>query len=91
MLSVLCTVSNFLLGQGMPNGSGDVPNRRAEAPSGLRDMAARARRLARNILDQQVIRHLIEFAEELEARAAALESALQPIHLQRFDPKAGEN
>ncbi len=70
--------------------SGNVPNRRTETPSGLRDMAARARRLARNILDQQVIRHLIEFAEELEARAAALEPAPQPIPLQRSDPEAGE-
>ena len=75
----------------MPSSSGDVPNRRAETPSGLREMAARARRLARNILDQQVIRHLIEFAEELEARAAAIEPSPQPIPIERSDPEGGEN
>jgi hypothetical protein len=73
----------------MPSGSRDVPNRRVETPSGLRDKAARARRLARNILDQQVIRHLIEFAEELEAKATALEPAPQPITIDRSDPEAG--
>ena len=49
-------------------------------------MAARSRRLAREILDRQTIHRLIEFAEELEARAAALELTPEPVPLQRSDP-----
>ena len=40
----------------------------------LRTVAARARRLAREILDQQTEAELTAFAEEMEARAAALEA-----------------
>jgi hypothetical protein len=75
----------------MPSGSGDVPNRRTETRSDLRDMAARARRLARNILDQQMIRQLIELAEELEARASALDLTPKPIPIERSDPEAGQD
>ena len=40
-------------------------------------MAGHARRLARSAGDQESSTRLIEFAEELEARAAALENAPQ--------------
>ena len=60
----------------MPRGS-DPATMRTETPAALRDMAGRARRLARDILDQQTITRLTEFAQELEARAAALEPAAQ--------------
>jgi hypothetical protein len=62
-----------------------------ETPAALREMAARGRRLARNIVDRQAIRALTEFAEELEARAVALETT--PHHeaaaVQRSDPDLG--
>lgn len=60
----------------MPRGS-DPAQPRTENPTGLREMAARARRLARDMLDEQTIAKLTQFAEELEARAAALETAPQ--------------
>jgi hypothetical protein len=75
----------------MPTTVANSPNQGQETPAGLREMAARARRLARNILDQQVIRRLIEFAEELEARASAQEPAPQSIPLQRSDPDPGQS
>jgi hypothetical protein len=65
-----------------------VPDQRNETPVSLREMSARARRLAREILDRQATRRLIEFAEELEARAATMELTLQPIPLQRSDADA---
>jgi hypothetical protein len=40
-------------------------------------MAEPARRIARAILDEQTITNLIAFADDLEARAAALEAAVQ--------------
>jgi hypothetical protein len=76
----------------MPRGSDPA----TETPATLREMAARGRRLARNIVDWQAIRTLTEFAEELEARAAALETAPQTIShdeaaaLQRSDPDIGQ-
>jgi hypothetical protein len=58
----------------MPRGSSDPS---IETAAGLRQMAARARRLARGSLDRQTVEALTEFAQELEARAAALEPAPQ--------------
>jgi hypothetical protein len=80
----------------MPRGS-DPTQPRTETPAGLRDMAARARRLAAGMLDQQTITGLTEFAAELEARAAALETAPQTIShqeaaaAQRSDPDLGQS
>jgi len=54
----------------MPRGSDPAPPV-TETPAGLRKMAADARRLAPSTLDQQAIQRLTEFAEEVEARAAA--------------------
>jgi hypothetical protein len=65
----------------MPRGSSDLADPPIETPAGLREMAAHARRLARDILDRQTVEALTEFAQDLEARAAALEPApknLQP-------------
>lgn len=62
----------------MPRGSDPAPPR-AETPAGLRDMAARARRLATGMLDEPTIANLTAFAEELEARAAALEPPAQTV------------
>ena len=74
----------------MPRGSDPAPSR-TETPAGLRETATRARRLAANMLDRQTIASLIAFAEEQEARAAALETAPQTIShqaaaAQRSDP-----
>ena len=63
----------------MPRSLNDPSQAPVETPAGLRSMAARARRLARNAGDQDSSTKLIEFAEELEARAAALETAPQVI------------
>jgi hypothetical protein len=57
----------------MPRGSIDLPHPPSETSADLRERAARARRLARAILDQQAITGLTALAQELEARAAALE------------------
>jgi hypothetical protein len=62
----------------MPRGSDPAPPR-IETPAGLREMAARARRLAAGVLDEQTIANLTAFAAELEARAASLEPAVQTI------------
>ena len=59
----------------MPRGSSDFSDAPVETPAGLREMAARARRLARGVLDRQTIEALSGFARELEARAASLETA----------------
>jgi hypothetical protein len=61
----------------MPRETGDLPPPPSETPAGLRQMAARARRLAGSVFDQKTIDGLTEFAEELEARAAALETAIR--------------
>jgi hypothetical protein len=44
-----------------------------ETPDHLRRKAAHARRLAREFTDDETVHRLTEFAQELEARAAALE------------------
>ena len=80
----------------MPRGSDPAPPR-TETPAGLREMAARARRLAQGMLDEQTITRLTEFAQELEARAAALEPAAQTfthsdaVAVQRSDPDVGQS
>ena len=58
---------------GMPRASSDLPPR-TETPATLRDMAAHGRRLAHTVSDQKACKALTEFAEELEARATALDS-----------------
>ena len=79
----------------MPRGSDPAPYR-TETPAGLRDMAARARRLAWGT-DDLTIARITEFAEELEARAAALEQAEQTFThseaaaIQSSDPDIGES
>ena len=80
----------------MPRGSEPAPPR-PETPAGLHDMAARARRHAADMLDEQTIANLTAFAAELEARAAALETAPQTIShqeaaaAQRSDPDLGQS
>ena len=71
----------------MPRGSDPAPPR-TETPAGLREMAARARRLASVSLDQLTVSKLTEFAQELEARAAALEPAMRCTSTHRPDPPA---
>jgi hypothetical protein len=79
----------------MPRGSDPAPLR-TETPASLRDMVARARRLAAGMLDQQTITALTEFVAELEARAAALETAPETIShhdaaaAHRSDPDLGQ-
>ncbi len=53
--------------------SGELPPTQAETPAGLRDLAMRARRLSRGGLDPEVSVKLWKLADELEARAAALD------------------
>ncbi len=47
----------------MPRGSSDLPLPPRETPAGLRELAARARRLARGTLDEQTAHKLIEYAK----------------------------
>ncbi len=61
----------------MPREISDRPPLRRDTPEALREMAMRARRLARGMLDEQTIANLTAFAEELEAQAAALGTAPQ--------------
>lgn len=58
----------------MPQSDG-LPSTQAETPTECREMAQRARRLARDTLDPDAGRNLREFAGELEARARALEDS----------------
>jgi hypothetical protein len=80
----------------MPRGTDPGPPR-TETPAGLREMAARARRLVQGMTDEQTIANLTAFAAELEARAAALEPAAQTIShdqavaAQRSDPDLGQS
>ena len=62
----------------MPRGSDPAPPR-IETPAGLRVMAARARRLVSSTLDELTAGKLTEYAEELEARATALECPPQIV------------
>jgi hypothetical protein len=52
-----------------------MPPSPAETPAGLRQLAARARRLAADMTTQRDQEKLVEIANELEARAAAVETA----------------
>jgi len=63
----------------MPRSTSDPPHAPIETPAGLRTMAEHARRLARSTGDEEAATKLTEFAEELEARAAALETAAQTV------------
>jgi hypothetical protein len=54
----------------MPPASSD--RTRANTPAGLRELAARARRLAHELTDDEA-NQFIEIAKEMEAYAAALE------------------
>jgi hypothetical protein len=80
----------------MPRGNDPAPPR-TETAAGLREMADRARRHARAMLDETTTANLTAFAEELETRAAALEPAAQTIShddaaaVQRADPDLGQN
>lgn len=76
----------------MPREVSNRPPVRSDTPEALREMARRARRLAREILDQQARSRLTEFAEELETKAAALETTPQTfshdevVVVQKDDP-----
>jgi hypothetical protein len=59
----------------MPRGN-NIPPSNTEAPANLRERAGRARRLALGN-DKLTVTRLIALAEELEARATALEAAPQ--------------
>jgi hypothetical protein len=61
----------------MPRGRSDLSDPPIETAAGLRQVAARARRLAPGSLDRQDFEVLTEFAWELETRAAALKPAPQ--------------
>jgi hypothetical protein len=63
----------------MPHGSDERPSSTPQTAAELRTEATRARRLAREILDPPAKAELIAFAEEREARAAALETAPQTV------------
>ena len=79
----------------MPRRTNELPSPGPQTAVELWEVAARARRLARQILDPQAETMLIGFAEEMEARAAALETAAQSlshsdaIAVQWSDPNAG--
>ncbi len=80
----------------MPRGSSDLRSP-SETPAGLREMAARARRLASSTIDELTAQKLKEFAGELEARASALETAPRIVshdeaaNFQRSDPDLGQS
>ena len=57
----------------MPRGASDLPDDHAEAAANLRTKAHRARLLATGILNEQAAKGLRDYADELEAQAAALE------------------
>jgi hypothetical protein len=80
----------------MPRETNELPSPGPQTAVELRAVAARARRLARQILDPQAETMLIGFAEEMEARAATLEPAAQSdghgdaVAVQWSDPNAGQ-
>jgi hypothetical protein len=59
----------------MPHESDEPPGSIPQTAAELRAEATHARHLARQILDRPAEANLIALAEELEARAAALEGA----------------
>jgi hypothetical protein len=56
----------------MPSASSD--RTRTDTPAGLRELAARARRLAQELTDEAEASQFIGIADEMEAKAAALEA-----------------
>jgi hypothetical protein len=80
----------------MPRGTNELPSPGPQTVVKLREVAARARRLARQILDPQAKTMLIGFAVEMEARAATLETVAQSVShsdavaVQWSDPNAGQ-
>ena len=59
----------------MPPGSSD--RTRTDTPAGLRELAARARRLAKELTDEAEANRFVGIADEMEAKAAALEAHTQ--------------
>jgi hypothetical protein len=57
----------------MPRGGISLPATGVETAGGLREMAMRARRWATMLPGDEAAKRLLGFAEELEARADALE------------------
>jgi len=57
----------------MPGGASDQSEDRAEAAATLRAKAHRARLLATGLLSERSARSLRDYADELEAEAAALQ------------------
>jgi hypothetical protein len=57
----------------MLRGTSELPDNHAEAAATLRAKAHRARLLATGILNEQAVKGLRDYADELEAQAAALE------------------
>ena len=47
---------------------------RTDTPAGLRELAARARRLAQELTDEAEANEFIGIADEMEGKAAALEA-----------------
>jgi hypothetical protein len=69
----------------MPKSGRALPAPSAETPEGLRVMAERAFRLAMAIPGDTGCQRLLEFAKELETRAAELEAiGAKPLGEQRF-------
>lgn len=59
----------------MPPASSDRTH--SDTPASLRELAARARRLAQELTDEAEVNRFIGIAEEMEAKAAALEARMQ--------------
>ena len=59
----------------MPPASSD--RTRTDTPAGLRELAARARRLAQELTDEAEANQFIGIADEMEGKAAALEARTQ--------------
>ena len=59
----------------MPPASSD--RTQSDTPASLRELAARARRLAKELTDEAEAKQFIGIAEEMEAKAAALEARMQ--------------
>ena len=63
------------VGADMPPESSD--RTQIYTPAGLRELAARSRRLAQELIDEAEANRFIGIAEEMEAKAAALEARTQ--------------
>ena len=63
------------VGADMPPASSD--RTRTDTPAGLRELAARARRLAQELTDEAEANEFIGIADEMEGKAAALEAHVQ--------------